>query len=945
MPTSFAPGSRILARDCEWVVRSVDPVKGGGHALTVVGLSEIVRDKEAIFLTDLEKDMETVNPEDVQLVEDTSPQYRQSRLFLESLLRQTPPTTEDLYIGHKGAMDVLPFQLEPTLQALQQPRQRILIADAVGLGKTIECGIMLSELIRRGKAKRILVLAVKSMLTQFQKELWARFSIPLVRLDSVGIQKLRNRIPANHNPFYHYDKSIISIDTLKQESTYRNHLENCRWDVIVIDEAHNVALRGTRSLRAKLAKLLSTQSDTLVLLSATPHDGKPESFASLMRMLSPTSIANEQDYGPEDIDGLYIRRFKRDVKAQVQAAFPDRDIQVKHAKATPDEEEIYNALTELKFVQLDKQRRSGSMLFKTTLEKALFSSPWACSQSVGHRIRNLTNQHGEAHPDVAKLEEFKDLLESFTKDSFSKYSRLLDLVRQDWGWKPKDTKDRIVIFTESIPTLKFLEENLPADLKLKKGQLATLNGTHMGDQEIQKLVEDFGRENAEVRVLVCTEIASEGINLHHYCHRLIHFDVPWSLIRFQQRNGRIDRYGQEQQPLIAYLVTDSNNPKIRGDSRNLEILIKKDEQVVSNIGDPSEFTKVHDAEQEELLTAKAMEDGVTGDAYEAQLDENAEEPDYLDLLMGDDPPPTGEGTESKTKELPTLFPGENGDFEYLKQSLGYLTSTDMRNFQYQVDDLANRIEFTTPQEYDSRLKSLPIEGIPENNQFLLTNNRQAVMEEMARCRKEDKAWPQIQLLWELHPVMEWMNDALTSCFRRNEAPFLKLSSGLPQGQSLYLVYGLIPNRSGHTVIQHWFGLRFNGLVFQEYLSLDQVVSLTGIASGNLPNPGGNTDLSAYRKQLPLVVDKAKDIMSNERKKWKGIYDPKLNIELEKLDRLQAEHDRQLELDFGDNNRRVSEKERKKRETEKIFDEYLTWIEDVMTTEEQAYVRIAAVFGS
>ena len=193
MSSSFAPGSRILARDCEWVVRSVDPVKTGGHALSVVGLSEIVRDKEAIFLTDLEQGMDPVNPEDVSLVADDSAQYRRSRLFLESLLRQTPPTDDGLCIGHKGAMDVLPFQLEPALQALEQPRQRILIADAVGLGKTIECGVMLSELIRRGKAKRILVLAVKSMLSQFQKELWARFSIPLVRLDSVGIQRLRNR--------------------------------------------------------------------------------------------------------------------------------------------------------------------------------------------------------------------------------------------------------------------------------------------------------------------------------------------------------------------------------------------------------------------------------------------------------------------------------------------------------------------------------------------------------------------------------------------------------------------------------------------------------------------------------------------------------------------------------------------------------------------------------
>jgi SNF2 family DNA or RNA helicase len=167
-------------------------------------------------------------------------------------------------------MDVLPFQLEPAAHALEQPRQRIFIADAVGLGKTITCGILLSELIRRGKGKRILVVAVKSLLTQFKKEMWSRFTIPLTRLDSVGLQRVRNHIPTNHNPFHYFDRSIISVDTLKQDNEYGVHLENAHWDILVIDEAHNVAERGeSASQRAKLARLLASRSDSLILLSAT----------------------------------------------------------------------------------------------------------------------------------------------------------------------------------------------------------------------------------------------------------------------------------------------------------------------------------------------------------------------------------------------------------------------------------------------------------------------------------------------------------------------------------------------------------------------------------------------------------------------------------------------------------------------------------------------------
>jgi SNF2 family DNA or RNA helicase len=223
----LAPGARVLIRDAEWLVRRVDRTSTSGKALTCIGLSELVKDKEAVFLTEIEKlrnPVQILDPAQTELVPDRSAEYEDALLYMESLLRQTPPTDANLYIGHKGAMDLVPYQLDPAIQALQQPRQRILIADAVGLGKTLEAGILMSELIRRGRGKRILVVAIKSLLTQFQKEMWTRFAIALTRLDSIGLQRVRSRIPTNHNPFYYFDKSIISIDTLKQDNEFKIHL-------------------------------------------------------------------------------------------------------------------------------------------------------------------------------------------------------------------------------------------------------------------------------------------------------------------------------------------------------------------------------------------------------------------------------------------------------------------------------------------------------------------------------------------------------------------------------------------------------------------------------------------------------------------------------------------------------------------------------------------------
>ena len=940
---TLAPGARIVVRDAEWLVTRVDRTSTGGQAISATGISEIVKDRTVIFLDEIEKKIEVLDPALTRLVPDKSSSFQASLLYIESLLRSAPPTGSELFIGHRAAMDTVPYQLKPAFQALEQPRQRILIADAVGLGKTLEAGILMSELIRRGKGKRILVLTVKSMLTQFQKEMWCRFTIPLVRLDSVGIQRVRNRIPTNQNPFYYYDKSIISIDTLKQDTEYRTYIENAWWDIIVIDEAHNVAQRGNgSSLRARLASLLANKSDTLIMLSATPHDGRARSFASLMNMLDPTAIANPDDYGPEDIKGLYIRRFKKDIQYQVESAFREREIKTARAAASAAEEATFDMLTGLDFSRLD-ERRTGSHLFRITLEKALFSSPAACLATLKNRIKKLEKENNpEFAGDLDQLQNFARQVDRIGKAEFSKYQRLLQVItdkNKGFGWTGKDTDDRLVIFTERIETLKFLHENLTRDLKLKDAQVEILHGT-MSDIEQQRVVEAFGRKDLPLRLLIASDVASEGINLHYLSHRMIHFDIPWSLMVFQQRNGRIDRYGQSQTPEIFYLLTDSENPMIKGDTRILELLIEKDRETVKNIGDPAEFMRVYDVDGEESLVAEAIGKGQTPEEFVSTLSQDREF-DPLAILFGESEP------EDLDRPVPTarhlsLF---KDNFSYSQAAIEFMRSST--SIQASFDPKAKRIDLTAGDDLMQRFRYLPAEIAPEKGLLTLSEDVDLVQREIAGSRSED-SWPGIHYLWELNPVVGWLNDKLLAAFGRNEAPVLLLKNRLAHDECYFIMSGLIPNRKAHPLIHRWLGLRFVGGRFAGDCELSELIDRLELGRSSYPNPGHDFSCTELQKLLPAAVEKTRALMTASRKDFEKQINEKLNQHLEALERLRGKQVRQLELDFGGEGGagRLSQnrKEEKRRRIDKLFGDYMQWIEDTMTTEDKPYIRVVAVLS-
>ena len=776
---------RLVIRDAEWVIRRSDYASDNGYQLTCEGISEMVRGHQGIFLTKLESHIQILNPAETKIIADMSPGYADSLLYMESLLRQRASNDASIQIAHQAAMNRVPYQFDPALQALQQPRQRILIADAVGLGKTLEAGILTTELIHRGRGKRILVLVVKSMLTQFQKEFWNRFTIPLTRLDSVGLQRVRNKIPTNHNPFYYYDKTIISIDTLKQDSEYRVYLEQAYWDIIIIDECHNVADRGSglgsSSQRSRLAKLLSTRSDTLIMLSATPHDGRAKSFASLMNMLDPTAIADSERYSSDDFSakGLVIRRFKKDIKHQVSDVFRERKVDMHTQAASLVEESTYRELLDIPFTRNGETAVAHSALLRVGLQKALFSSPAACLKSVTERQKKLIAQQEKSFSEevvheLAALDELAVRLKQVTADQYSKYQALLALIKsKSFNWSARSKDDRLVIFSERIETLHFLRARLLEDLKLKEKQLQILHGG-LSDVEQQEIVEAFGKSEEPVRILICSDVASEGINLHYLSHRLIHFDMPWSLMVFQQRNGRVDRYGQVHEPQIHYLLTESRNEQIRGDMRILEVLKEKDQQAYENIGDPSTFMGVYDVREEEKLTEQAMADGATAENFAAQLQpkQDAGE-DLLALFLGQSPsePPEEAPLQDEPLEIhesESLFPSH---YAWCKAALKRLQDRG-EALQVTHDDASERVSlYAKPgSDLDQRCKFLPREIMPENRIFILTANKDTITEEVNRCRQDESAWPKQHLL--SRSPRPWLVPAWGGLLCRTRAPIL-----------------------------------------------------------------------------------------------------------------------------------------------------------------------------
>jgi len=788
---------------------------------------------------------------------------------------------------------------------------------------------------------------------------------------------MRNKIPAHYNVFDQFDRSIVSIDTLKRDSQIRAAIDDSYWDLIIIDEAHNSADRsknsGKTAQRAKLAQLLARRADSLLLLTATPHDGSQESFASLIRMLDPTRVPDVTQLRREDIEDLVVRRFRSspEVIDAIKAKALERKLLRQDFDLSTEEEAVYNSIAELK-LDLDEELRSNRAidLFRTTLAKSIFSSPEACKQTLESRIKRikLGTARGTDN-DVAKLESLLMQVNLVDTSAFKKYEKLIKLFTE-LKWTGKKPRDRFVIFSERIATVTWLKERLRSDLGLTDEQIGRVDGGSVdADTQTQQILENFGQERSQIRILICSDMASEGLNLHFQCHRLIHFDLPWSLLRFQQRNGRIDRYGQDRHPEIYYFVAATTHPKIR-QMWVLDKLVEKDEAARLGVGDPAVFLDAGDADAEEARVAEFIAGGEGADALERFMDDNLagaaehhKAADEFDLLFGDYSG-VSEKTEAESileSEPPRLYPDT---FTYASKmlnklgdpSVGLFSATptiqdEDRHIRFKLPDdmrATDTLGYAKSRDVDERF--MPVEAVPPSEDIELTDRVDLINRAIERAKSEERAWPSIQFLWEGHPLLHWFAEQSDTFFPDHSAPVASLAGKLKANEVVLILHGAIPNAKGAPVVDRWLAVSVidDQIEDQEVNAFIERVGLDGdIPSRPVDNP------EQYRDAVRIAVDYFQTQLVRLRNERAEQIDNSLEEVLVRLSSLEGQHLEQLDLKFeaieGETSNRQRSRdvrrEKQKNEISELFDDWSQWFKETreMVGDPNPYVDVRAVF--
>lgn len=610
------PGTEVLARDLRWEVVLSQPM--GSHTMLRL------RGLEGVFLgreLDLLHPFETVQPVTRDLEPSRAAPLPNWLVYHQAFLLEQALGHDAILATQPGRLRLEPYQLVPVLRAIRMGRPRLLLADGVGLGKTVQTGLILTELMARRIAHRILVVSPAGpLLEQWRTELLERFGLRVTVIDRATLDDVRRSNELGANPFDHIPLGLASMDFLKQESVI-DLLDRATYDVVVIDEAHHcmdVGANGERedSLRRRMAEVLARRCDSLILATATPHDGNDRSFASLCELLDYSLVDGRGTLRGERFRAHVVRRLKDHIKdpATGEPKFRKRVVLAVPVTAAGDNHapfrELQRELVALLSPELRRAlraRRYEDVLSFISLLKRSVSSVAACrstlqvvadrfeqlaavgeeaQESRRQRLRTLRDYNrrvarfGALTPDEEadrESVEAEDLAQSLAamqrelragrlqlahaQTLGEGLARLLHLADAALAADPKlvevasvvaairaqEPESNILVYTEYVATQRALIKHLAGSVT---GDVLALSGND-DDAARGTTTQRFRHEGR--LVLVSTDAAAEGLNLHQRCHHLVHVELPFNPNRLEQRNGRIDRYGQTHDPIVRYL--------------------------------------------------------------------------------------------------------------------------------------------------------------------------------------------------------------------------------------------------------------------------------------------------------------------------------------------------------------------------------------------------------
>ena len=514
------------------------------------------------------------------------------------------------------------YQLVPLIMALRQSVIRLLIADDVGVGKTIEAGLIARELIDRGELRSFAVICPPHLCEQWQQELKEKFDLDAVIVRSGSISALERGLPAHTSIYRHYPIQVISIDYVKTESNRNLFLHECP-DFVIVDEVHTCAntsgkQNSQQQLRYALLKRLSENSSrNMVLLTATPHSGKPDEFQSILGLLDKEfGIGNfniNDDASAKKVIPHFIQRRRVDIRSflnedtpfseripgdveyelsQEYAVFFDRIVEFARDIIKDDDGSSFKqrlkywaALGLLRGV-MSSPRAGISMLRNRAFNK----DEAAASEAFdGEEIFDLLQKDKDTLPtdlldyssfkdsEVRKLKQFSDELEKLVGPSKDlKAKKTLNLLR-DW------LKDGLhpVVFCKYIETAKYLGDVIQSLQKDFPDLVYEVITGELHDEDRKEKIHLLSENQAARRLLICTDCLSEGINLQKGFNALLHYDLPWNPNRLEQREGRIDRFGQPSKKVKTFILYGKDNPI---DGVVLKVLLRKAIEIKQQIG-------------------------------------------------------------------------------------------------------------------------------------------------------------------------------------------------------------------------------------------------------------------------------------------------------------------------------------------------------------------------